>query len=304
MIRLLASILGVLLSLAAPAWAAEFQRIGYGHLMTNDFAGDGRDRWRSGSMSTSLVFGPEWTGSLPGRPGKLLEFRLLAETLAPTNLTRPVPGDRPFAGHVALGVHTHFQTLGYEVSMGGELSVIGPQTGLDHFQSSLHDILGIAGPSAATRAGQIGNRTRGNVVLEMGREIDLSSQVRLRPFVEARAGVETLVRGGVDVTIGSFGQGGLSVRDAVTGHRYGVIDGAGSGLSFVLGADIAHVSQSVFLPKSRGLTLTDDRSRVRAGMRWQGGKSAVFYGVTWMGREFTGQSDDQVVGSLRLKIKF
>lgn len=279
-------------------------QLGYGRLMTNDFFGDGEDRWRSGSVSASHVFGQSWYGDLPTQAGELLELRFQGETLSPSNLKRPAAGDRPFAGQVSLGLHTHYQTMGYEVALGGGLTVIGPQTGLDRFQKSLHEALGMAGLSAATRAAQIRNQIHGDVVVEIGREIDLGGTARLRPFVEARAGAETLLRGGFDVTFGSVGLGELLVRDNVTGHRYRTIDQKDPGLSLVMGADFAHVSTSAYLPEARGYTLTDSRNRVRAGLHWQGQKAAVFYGVTWLGKEFVGQAEDQVVGSWRLKIKF
>jgi hypothetical protein len=36
---------------AQPADAAERDRLGYGRLMTNDYFGDGSDRWRTGSWT-------------------------------------------------------------------------------------------------------------------------------------------------------------------------------------------------------------------------------------------------------------
>lgn len=304
MIRLLAPILGLILFIAAPAGATERVKLGQNIMWTNDFFADGRDRWRSGSITAGLAFGPEWGGSLPTQPGEILELRLLLETMSPANITTPAAGDRPFAGHLSVGVHSHFQQKGYEVALGADLSMIGPQTRLDRAQSDLHRMLGMDEVSALTRAGQIGNRVQAGMVFEFGREVEFVGKARLRPFVEARAGVETLVRGGFDLTVGPAGLGELLARDPVTGHRSRIIDNGGVGASFVLGADLAHVASSVFLPESRGLTLTDSRSRLRAGVHWQGEKTDLFYGLTWMGREFTGQEDGQLVGSLRLRMNF
>ena len=72
----------------------------------------------------------------------------------------------------------------------------------------------------------------------------------------------------------------------------------------IFGADIAHVEHSVFLPASRGYTLTDSRQRVRAGVHWQAKASSVFYGVTWLSKEFVGQREAQAVGSVRFDIRF
>ena len=46
-----------LLISSTPANAAERGRIGYGRLITNNFIGDGQDRWRTGSVDSSRVWG-------------------------------------------------------------------------------------------------------------------------------------------------------------------------------------------------------------------------------------------------------
>ena len=44
------------------AQAQDLTRLGYGYLLTNDFIGDGQDRWRTGSIASSRVWGRDWTG--------------------------------------------------------------------------------------------------------------------------------------------------------------------------------------------------------------------------------------------------
>lgn len=83
-----------------------------------------------------------------------------------------------------------------------------------------------------------------------------------------------------------------------------VTDDDATGFTFLLGADIAHVSDSIYLPEERGFTLTDTRDRLRAGMHWQGEKASAFYGVTYLGEEFDAQTDGQVVGSIRINLSF
>ena len=72
----------------------------------------------------------------------------------------------------------------------------------------------------------------------------------------------------------------------------------------LLGLDTAYVEQSVYLPASRGLTLTDTRDRARIGVTWDRDGSHGFFGLTYLGREFTTQSEPQVVGSIRLALRF
>ena len=109
---------------------------------------------------------------------------------------------------------------------------------------------------------------------------------------------------GGDLDLGRVAQDALFARDSSTGHRYVINRGNETGWGAVLGADIAYVAHSVLLPETTLIQLTDSRSRLRAGMRWHGEKTQVFYGLSWLGKEFTRQSEPQVVGSLNISFKF
>lgn len=293
------------LSVLSSAAAAEQRtRLGYGRLIQNDFIGDGQDRWRTGNVVSSRVWGMGWDDELPTAFGDILEFRLNAEIMAPDNLVAPAAGDRPFAGSLSFGIHTHFQRQTLEYAMGLDMVMTGPSTLLGDFQTGLHDALGIDSASDATLDGQVGNGLHPTLVFEVGRTLDLSDRMSLRPFLEARAGAETMLRAGADLSIGSVGRGELLVRDPASGQRYRVIQNQDQGVSFVIGGDIAAVSDSIYLPAGEGYTLTDSRNRLRAGVHWQGEASSVFYGLTWLGEEFTGQDEGQFVGSLRLNLDF
>lgn len=277
--------------------------LGHGRLSVNDLFGDRYDRWRTGSIAASYVFGRDWDGALPSRPGEIVELRVLGEIIAPLRLDRPAAMDRPYAQSLSFGLHTHFDHRGVEVSVGADAVITGPQLGLSDFQMFLHRVARFdhrIHPSVA--AGQIGNGVHGSGVLEIGREMTWGA-ARLRPFAELRAGVEDMARVGLDVTFGPVGAGELLLRDPVTGHRYRAITRAERGVSFVAGADIAKVWDSLYLPAA-STTLTDARTRVRAGLHWQRDRWAGFYGLTWLGPEFTGQSEGQLVGALRLQMRF
>lgn len=289
----------------ASADAQERTRLGYGRLLTNDALGDNLDRWRTGSVASSRVWGPAWTGSLPNRFGELIELRLGAEVISPAALVLPDPRDRRYAGTLSAGLHTHFNHAGTDIAAGLNLAVVGPVTQLDELQGAFHDLLNISQPSALVTDAQIGNKIRPDLILEAARDVALGDSVSLRPFVEARAGLETMARVGVDLTFGARGQGELLVRDPVSGHHYQVIRQDWSGLSFVLGADIAYVADSVYLPETGGLTLEDTRERVRLGMHWQGKSGAgVFYGLTYLSEEFEAQPEGQLIGSIRVNWQF
>ena len=303
MLRVLFALVAVFLSVSPPAVAQDRVTLGWGRLFSNDALGDGKDRWHTGSYSISRVRGTSWSGTMPDRPGEILEFRLRADTIAPASLTEPESGDRRYAGVLSFAMFTHSQVLGLETSLGAGLALTGPQTGIGAFQREIHQVLGLSRPTVLGE--QIPNGVHAMVDAEVGRSFSVSSNIAVRPFVAAQAGYETLLRAGGDLVIGSFGQGALMLRDATTGQRYrGVAGATVPGLSMTLGADVARVFDSAVLPDGGAARLSDTRARVRAGMQWQGEAAQVFYGVTWLGREFDDQPEGQVVGSLNLRLRF
>ena len=126
----------------------------------------------------------------------------------------------------------------------------------------------------------------------------------IRPFAEARAGDETLLRAGADIRIGRVGLGELLARESVTGQRYRIIYRSDPGFSFVLGADMAYVTDSIYLPSGGPVTLKNRRERARLGLHWNGNEASFFYGLTYLGPEFETQSEGQVIGSMRIRILF
>lgn len=288
-----------------PADAGERSQLGYGRLITNDYIGDGRDRWRTMSWTSSRIWGPEWNGTAPEQAGEMIELRLSAEIFAPVNLERPAAGDRPYAGALSVGAHTHFNWQGFETALGADLVMTGSGTGLGSLQRAIHGLLNVEEPSRRTLDNQIGGGFHPTVVGEIARDLMITPDVHLRPFLEGRAGAETLVRAGFDLTFGGVGADDFMVRESTTGQRYRVVRGQGeTGFSFLLGADIAHVADSIFLPESRGIALTPSRDRLRAGVHWQGEGASAFYGLTYLGEEFEAQSEGQVVGSVRINLSF
>ncbi|MGK7654299.1 lipid A-modifier LpxR family protein [Roseovarius sp. B08] len=308
MTRLLAAFFAAFAVLATgqSADATPRERIGYGWLATNDIFGDLHDRWQTGSVSTSRIWGRGWDGRLPQGFGEVLELRFNGRIVSPQNLNRPAPGDRPFGGALSLGLHTHFARGAMDYVVGVDVVVTGPQTGLDDLQKFLHDYLGGRNISGRVRRNQVGNDVNPELVMEAGRSFDLGGNAELRPFVEGRWGFETLARVGFDMTIGQRGRDGLLVRDPVTGQRYVAVQGSEApGASFVFGADVAYVDSSELLNRDRGIQLTDARTRVRTGVNWQGKRGGtVFYGLTWLGEEFEAQKEGQLVGSVRLRLNF
>lgn len=296
--------LAFLMALAPTSMAAdERSYLGRGSIFNNDFMGDGHDRWRTSSYGLNLIYGSEWIGTLPAEVGDILEYRLNAEIIAPANLTAPAAGDRRYVGKLSFGLHTHFQRSGIEYALGGDLVVTGPQTGLDDLQSAAHDLFDQPSPDNAA-ATQLGNAIYPTLLAQATLPLPISDRMESRPFVEAQVGVENILRVGHDFVIGGLGRQDVWVRDPTTGQLYSATQTSGSGYSIVFGGDIAFVQSSQLLRESDGFALTNSRRRLRAGVDWQGEKLGVFYGLTWLGEEFKGQSEAQVLGSLNLRYKF
>lgn len=301
---LIALVLSIFLG-AEAAHAADRTKLGYGRLMSNDYFGDGKDRWRTGSWTSSRVWGSGWDGKAPAAFGDVIELRLSSEILAPDNLTRAAAGDRPYAGALSVGAHSHFMWHGFDAALGADMVITGSDTGLGSFQRAVHKVLGVRKPSRYTLDRQVAGGVHPTVVGEVARDIAIAPTLHLRPFLEGRAGAETMLRAGVDLTFGTSGIGELLVRESVTGQRYSVIrDEDTSGFSFLLGADVAHVSDSIYLPEDRGFDLTDQRERVRAGLQWQGPNATAFYGLTYLGEEFEAQTEGQILGSIQINLSF
>lgn len=285
------------------AWPSLDNVVGVSRLFNNDFIGDGKDRWRTGSYEVSVTFGDQVADGLPFTPFELMQYRLRAEIIAPENLAlaNPAP-DRPYAGVIGLGAFTHFERGAYNMSFGGELVFVGPSTRLDDFQEWAHDRLGVQGPTAAQT--QLGDKVYPTIQGEVSRDVQFGAGV-FRPFFEAQAGIETYARVGFDAVFGKNISQNFFVREPVTGHLVtNVRHSDDRSFGFMLGGDVAYVGDSKLLPESRGMQVRSYRPRARAGFLYEGENAGFFYGVTYLGKEFDGQREGQVTGSLNVKFNF
>lgn len=298
-----AIILAAAIALIQPqaALAEGRQALGWGGMLTNDLFYQGRDRWRTGGVTLSYVTGPDWQGALPDAAGQILEYRFYGGALAPASLQVFNPADRRYAGVLSLGLHSHFQSHGADISLGVDAVAVGPQTGISDFHTWLHKAIGMDAPTIMGT--QLGNAVYLTPNAEIGRSFALGS-AQVRPFVQAQAGAETLLRVGADVTLGTLGRGGLMLRDGDSGQRYSAIDGDGTGTSLVLGGDIARVFDSAFMPAGGAVTASTERHRLRMGVDQRSAHLSAFYGLTWLGPEFDEQAEGQVIGAVNFGLNF
>lgn len=290
---------------AAQAWPTEQRALGFGHFLTNDVLGDGRDRWQSGSYTMSWLRGESWSGQLPARPFEILEYRLGGSIVAPARLVNPPAGDRRYVAKSLFSLHSQFAPRpGLEADLGLGFVWTGPSNGLSGLQDAIHDLFSMPEPTADDT--QWPNHLYPVLSAELARPIEVfGGGAELRPFVAAQAGDESLVRVGADLAFGMRETGALWLRDEVTGHRYVGISGQSTpGTAFVLGADVARVFDSVYFPASGGVEAETTRTRLRAGVSTRLGAVGVFYGLTWLSPEFEGQPEGQMLGSVRLRMNF
>lgn len=297
---LMAACLFVVCVTTARAEGREF--VGTSSLFTNDFIGDGGDRWRTGSFTYSHLRG---YGAYDGQNsgfGDIIEYRLRTDIFAPAGGSA-FPGDRPYATAVSLGVNTHFAQGDLLYTLGLEATAIGPQTGLSAIQEDFHERFSL--PQPPFRGQELGDQWVLGTAAEMAHRSLIGDTLSLRSFAALAAGTETLARVGFDMRLAPYGHSDLMLRDVVTGQLHNATEDHGTGWAFTAGADVAYVSESLFLPESRVAGIENLRLRARAGVEYKFARDAsVFYGATYLSPEFVGQSEGQVVGSLRLNFNF
>lgn len=283
-----------------------YDYLGYGRLVTNDLLGDGKDRWRTGSVSAFRMYVQEDVDLKHLKLGQAVELRTHFEVVAPSDLQDDSGGDRPWGGAISLGLHSPFHYGSLQMSLGADVHVIGQNSGLTGFQQDLHNGLGVKHAGDAVSNNQIKDETVMGGAAAAAYPIGLSDRVQARPYGEVRAGLEDVASVGMDVYFGALDATPAMSRDPVTGHRYPVEveQNQDRGILFSLGYDFTDVQKSRFLPRSAGVSHVETRSRTRMGMTFKRGSWSVFGGLTLRGKEFEGQEDEQMLGSIRLFSRF
>ncbi len=270
---------------------------------TNDFFGDGRDRWRSASYTIFFGFEGDNTGGIAH------DLRARAEIISPWGARdQPTNGDRPYVGMLGFGIFANDSYGDLQYSAGVEVLFTGEQTNIADFQQGFHDLTGIAGYLPEDMPHEhVGDSVTGMVSAEIARAYTLSDNFSVRPFVGAQAGYETFGRVGVDLLIDGYANAQRYVRDPVSGflqpsspervHRM-------TDMSFLLGADYTYVTHSEFFPDWSNVEMTNSRIRARAGVQIRIRKVSTFFGFTYLSKEFESQVESQTIGVLSLEFPF
>jgi hypothetical protein len=270
---------------------------------TNDYIGDGHDRWRSGSFTTFFGFEGDRTG------GWAHDFRLRTEIISPWGSDeQPNNSDRPYAGMIGLGAFVNERIGLTEINIGGEVVMMGDQTGLQSFQDGFHELFGFDGyTSDGASHVKIEDSFGAMMSAEAATSYFVGSEGALRPYLSAQFGYETFLRAGVDFIWGNYSFAEQFVRDPVSGFIQPSSSGRASameGFSFIAGVDYTAMTDSDLFPEHSDVDLKPGRFRGRLGVQGKIGAASVFYGVTHLTEEFESQVEGQTVGTLSVEFPF
>ena len=268
---------------------------------TNDFFGDGHDRWRTGSYQRSYISqGYQFSGI------DSLEVRWRTDIVTPWAPSNQPGGDLPLSTLLGAGAYIHGHALGFDIRAGGEVLLLGEDTGLDTLQQAAHDIMGMDDSFDSSKAsvylGEEGLKTRFDV--EVARPLRYGDSVMLRPYGVLVAGVDQSATLGADVVVGPMAAARIWTRDVVTGRLLTPEVSNIGGYSFVLGWDASAVEASVHIPDFAAVDIEPNQFRGRAGVQFRTDLADLFLGQAWLSESFQGQVEPQRVGLLSVAFAF
>jgi hypothetical protein len=308
-------------------WLATTDEIQTEGVFWNDRFGDGQDRWKTGGITQAYVFPEHIFSSEPwfeGRASALeLNVRALLMTPDDTSFAGINSDDRPFAQYAAAGIYlrsiTRPEALTSTVAMqaedriGIEVGWQGDPLPLFDVQETLHGATG-AGGNAGNMSNIIGRELLVNLEARRSWRLHIDGSGRdleFAPFIQTSLGMrENSLRAGGDFFIGSALEGRSWGSDLSTGA---VMAGAsmprqGFNWTVFFGGDVGYVASDAFLDggfavDGPSVERRDVVGRARAGMLLEYDNVGLGFSLNWLGREFRGQSDGQMVGAIQLKYR-
>jgi hypothetical protein len=308
-------------------WLATTNEIQTEGVFWNDRFGDGKDRWKTGGITQAYVF-PEHIFSngnwLEGRASSLeLNVRALLITPDDTSFTGVNGNDRPYAQYAAAGIYlrsitrpealTSVVAVQAEDRIGVEAGWQGDPLPLFDVQDALHDVTGTGGD-----AGNLSNIIGGELLVNLEARRtwrfhvdDAGRDLEFAPFVQTSLGMrEKSLRAGGDFFAGSALEGRTWGSDLATGA---VMAGAsmprrGFNWTAFFGGAVGYISSDAFLDggfavDGPSVPRRDIVGRARAGVLLEYDNLGVGFSLNWLGQEFRGQSNGQVIGAIQLKYR-
>lgn len=283
---------------------------------SNDLFFDSSDRWRSAHFTGSAVLSfPRFARE--GLVPDAVELRLRGEIITPWGRRPRRAPDRLAVAAVGIGAIAHARRAGFDFAYGAELLVHGEQTGLFALQRAVHEITGGGYDIRTSGDPALGDGVSGRIEAALARRIPLGERIRLIPFAEGSLGYESFLRAGADLSVSLLGSpghlDGIILRDTVSGQPSFVrarerravgAKASRASLGLTLGADVAHVSSSIFLDRSGPVTLDPTRVRARGALMARIGRVHVHAGFAWLSPEFREQPQSQTINTFGIGIDF
>ena len=270
---------------------------------SNDYIGDGQDRWRSSSNTTFLGYQDGIASGISH------DIRVRTETISPyAKSIEEGALDRPYVGSLGAGIFLS-QRVGFtDFNIGGEVLAVGEQTQVQNVDAAFHDITGIDGynPDEFSPV-HLDNALTGMLSGEAATNYYVGSRGSLRPFVAAQYGYETYMRAGADFIFGNYSIAEKFVRDPVSGFIQPSSQNRSEamyGFSLVAGIDITAMTSSNFIPDDADVEFQPGKLRARLGGQAKIGPASVFYGATHLTKEFKSQEEGQTVGTVSVQFPF
>lgn len=309
-------------------WLASTNEIQTEGVFWNDRFGDGKDRWKTGGLTQAYVF-PEHIFSndnwFIGRASGLeLNVRGLVITPDDTAFTGVDGGDRPYAQYAAAGIFlrsiarpealTPALAVQIEDRIGLEAGWQGDPLPLFDVQNALHGMAGTEG-NAGNRSNTIDGEMLANLEARRTWRLHAEGVVRdieFAPFVQTSLGMrENSLRAGGDVFTGSALEGRTWGSDLATGAVMAGASMPRQGFNWTLfaGGDLGYIASDAFLDGGfavggPSVERRDIVGRARAGVLLDYDKVAIGFSLNWLGKEFRGQSDGQMIGAIQFKYHF
>lgn len=270
---------------------------------SNDYLGDGQDRWRSAGYTLFFGFEGDNTGGIAH------DFRARAEIISPWGAkTQPTDNDRPYVGMLGFGVFANDSFGKWQYNVGAEVLFTGDQTQIANFQQGFHDLTGIAGYSPNDMSHEhVSDNVTGMISAEIARGYELNDSFSFRPFAGVQAGYETFGRIGFDLLIDGYANSQRYVRDPISGFLQPSSSDRATkmnDMSFILGVDYTYFTHSDFFPGWADVEMKKARSRIRVGAQVRIRKVSTFFGLTYLSKEFKSQVESQTIGVLSLQFPF
>lgn len=269
--------------------------------LTNDYFGDGHDRWRSGSYQRSYYSEGRRSQWADG-----IELRARSEIVTPWTPSRQPGGDVPYSTALGAAVLLHNRVLGFDTRLGGEVLLMGDASGMERVQSTFHDTLEMGSSFDPSRHDL--DRVENGVALrfgsEIGRVVTLGPTHMLRPYIDASFGADQSAGAGLDFVAGPLAGARIWTRDVVTGRLLTPQVNQIGGTSWVAGWDVRAVEKSVHFPDHSAVTLAPIQKRARIGVQVSSGVANFFFGQAWMSPTFEEQAEPQRLGMLSVAFIF